>query len=648
MIDGFDVDENDPSILHVLFQKPLSGENIRLSLEAVKDLSAREAAEGVLVKLPRFPRRVVSRQTELLITSRSDLTVTLQEAGSLETVPDLPSRDSEIADVVRRLRIPEFVQPELKLSVVPRERIVNVTTSVAAELEEEATTVMVRQSFDYDVRFESIKTLRLTVPAAILESLFATDENGTPLTLEFTEGTSEILTPVKIALPEPRKGAFTVQFLFELEFPAGISGNFESPPWTLPLIQPSDAAARQVTLKLGPLLSELYEPDLDDWLQTGDAAGQLTYTTSGEDVRQEITFERRQSHASEGSVTVQHCLHVTRTDEDGSLHTRSEFLLNGLFESLTLRLPEDYELQSIELNGQPIPRKAHQLSDGTLVVTPPRNVIQTAPLEQRLSIQIISSEAVSLTWRGTLSCEAPELTEANRSQQTFSLGSQRTQQTYWLVQLPQKQHLFLRPDGYSPEYLWQRQGLFWARGPRKSIEELTTWVHDDSQKLQEFLTTGGNAYLFSRFGTGKPLLLGSLNQKVVVLAGAGLTLLISFMLLRLPAARNALTLLLIASVLAFLGVWYPTSVALLLQPAILGFCLASLAATLDYLFRRPQLPAVVTFEEPTAGSSQATGLTETSPPLSQLDLGLGSEEPTQMKHRDAQEEPLSSHLSSGE
>jgi hypothetical protein len=76
--------------------------------------------------------------------------------------------------------------------------------------------------------------------------------------------------------------------------------------------------------------------------------------------------------------------------------------------------------------------------------------------------------------------------------------------------------------------------------------------------------------------------------------------------------------------------------------------LASLAATLDYLFRRPQLPAVVTFEEPTAGSSQATGLTETSPPLSQLDLGLGSEEPTQMKHRDAQEEPLSSHLSSGE
>jgi len=651
MIARIDADPDDPSVRHVVFQRPLSGENIKLSLEAVKMLTDREAAEGVVLKLPGFPRRMVNGATELLVTSRSDLDVTLLDTGNLETLPDLPPRISEISDVVRRLRIPEFTQPQLTLSVVPRERVVNVTTDVAPELRVEDGTVLIRQSFVYDVRFEGIETLRWRVPAAIRESLSGRDENGNPLHLEFAEGTGEILIPVRITLPEPRTGTFTIQFLFEQKVPGPVAGNFDNPLWTMPLIQSSDAAARLVTLKLGPLLSELYEPDPDEWPQT-DAADEVTYTVAGEAVRQEIVFQRKGTHAADGLVTVERCLHVTRTDDDGLIHTRSDFILNGQFESLTLRLPENYELEvdGIELNGKPIPREARQLSDRTLVVMPPGNAMKAHPLQQRLSVRIVSSEAFSLSWwgGGTLACEAPQLVEANRFQQTFPLASQRSLQTFWLVQLPPRQHLFLRPDGYSPEYLWQRQGLYWMRIPRKSVEELAKWVHDNPQELQDLLSTGGHAYLFSRFGTAEPLVLGNMHLKVVILAGGLLTLLISFMLLRLPATRNALTLLIMASAFAFLGVWYPTAVALLLQPAILGFCLAILAATLDYLFRRPQLPAVVTFEEPTAGSSQATGLTESVTPLSQIELGLGSDDPTQMQHREMHEEHVSSHLSSGE
>ena len=180
-----------------------------------------------------------------------------------------------------------------------------------------------------------------------------------------------------------------------------------------------------------------------------------------------------------------------------------------------------------------------------------------------------------------------------------------------------------------------------------SDQELVQWVGLDSEDFPGPLVSGGNSYLFHKLGDSSSIRLSSLHRSMVVLVGAGLTLLISFILLRMPTTRNALTLLMIALVLAIAGVLYPTSVALLLQPAILGFCLACLAAFLDNLFRRPQLPnAVITFEEPSHGSSQHTQVPH--PPIAQIDQTLGSEDPTEMRPREVTEEQVSSFIIDGE
>lgn len=632
-------DENDLSILHIKFNEPQSGQNIKLSLRSEMRLAERDAIEGVELRLPYFPPLDVDGETELLVTAHPSLDVTLLESGNLETLPNLGSD----ANIVHRLRMPEYAQPQLKISAIPRERVVEINSNVTAELQEERNSVLVHQSLQYDVRFEGIETLRLTVPSSILASLSATDELGRPLPLEATEGTAEILIPVRIPLPETRTGPFAVEFEYEYELPDSVAVSQENASWILPLIQPGEAEAELSSLKLAASLSDQYEPDPQEWRQKDATSGERSYVAIGDAVRQEIGFLRRRSRASDVGLIVRHCLHVTWTDEDGLIHTRSDYLMNGSFETLSVQLPENYELDNggIEFNDQPISSDAFSHSDRTLAVTPPQSTIPSDAVEYRLTIKIVSTQSASLTRMGTLMCESPELLNQENEQQ-------KIQQTFWLVKLPYQQHLFFQPVGYTPQYLWQRQGLFWGRTPNKSIEQLSDWVQVSPGELEDLLTTGGNVYLFSRFGTGSRLTLGNMDRKVVVLIGAGLTLLISFMLLRLPATRNALSFLIIASALAFTGIWYPTSVALLLQPAILGFCLACLARTIDHLFRRPQLPTVVTFEDPTAGSSQVVGLTESPTPLSQLDLGLGSEDPTQMKHREMQEESMSSHISSGE
>ena len=67
----------------------------------------------------------------------------------------------------------------------------------------------------------------------------------------------------------------------------------------------------------------------------------------------------------------------------------------------------------------------------------------------------------------------------------------------------------------------------------------------------------------------------------VVFVGAGLALLAAFVLLRLRAARSLLTLFLFTFVVAVCCLWYAEAVRLLLQPALIGFLLACVAAVVD-------------------------------------------------------------------
>ena len=85
---------------------------------------------------------------------------------------------------------------------------------------------------------------------------------------------------------------------------------------------------------------------------------------------------------------------------------------------------------------------------------------------------------------------------------------------------------------------------------------------------------------------------------LVVGCGAGLALLLGFVLIRIPATRHVLTFLVVGFAMALTALWYAEPVKVLLQPAILGAAMAVIAAMIDRVGRRPAQSPLVTLSSP--------------------------------------------------
>jgi hypothetical protein len=99
-------------------------------------------------------------------------------------------------------------------------------------------------------------------------------------------------------------------------------------------------------------------------------------------------------------------------------------------------------------------------------------------------------------------------------------------------------------------------------------------------------------------------------QSFVIFVGAGLTLLGAFVLMKIPRARNALTLVILAFVVSAASLWFAETVRLLSQPALLGSLLAAGAALIDVRLQRRR-PAF-TFTAPSAADFAATATSPSS------------------------------------
>ena len=132
-------------------------------------------------------------------------------------------------------------------------------------------------------------------------------------------------------------------------------------------------------------------------------------------------------------------------------------------------------------------------------------------------------------------------------------------------------------------------------------------------------------YPLSCFGPPQPLVFWTMSRSSVVGCGAGLALLLGFVLIRLPVTRHVLTFLVVGFLMSLTALWFSEPVKVLLQPAILGAAMAVIAAIIDRVGRRePQTP-LVTLTSPSdfyaasgsgvrLGRVQMVAETSTAPP----------------------------------
>ena len=202
----------------------------------------------------------------------------------------------------------------------------------------------------------------------------------------------------------------------------------------------------------------------------------------------------------------------------------------------------------------------------------------------------------------------------------------------WQIVLPSDQHLLTTPRDYATQFHWQRSLLLWTRQPNFGYDRIERVLHEAAANRNEVaslshLSAGdsGSVYPLSCFGPPQPLVFWTMSRSSVVGCGAGLALLLGFVLIRLPVTRHVLTFLVVGFLMSLTALWFSEPVKVLLQPAILGAAMAVIAAIIDRVGRRtPQTP-LVTLTSPSdfyaasgsgvrLGRVQMVAETSTAPP----------------------------------
>lgn len=251
---------------------------------------------------------------------------------------------------------------------------------------------------------------------------------------------------------------------------------------------------------------------------------------------------------------------------DGSAESWAEFQLDSPQSRLVVQFPPGTEFKDFFLDGQPLgsdawTKRAGQEYDEIAITLPSRGGAHPR-LGVRYRTQL--DQAFGLTNRVTM--PLPQFPR-----------SVWVDETTWEMRLPEGHHLFTYPD-LVPQFHWVRRFLFWHREPTSAyLAERAAAVDPGIPK--EFLFPGRDFYAFQGFGPIQHISFRAMNRSLILLIGAGFTLLLGFMFWKLPATRNVFSLVVISFLFAAVSLWYVEPMLLLLQPAILGMVLA-LAATL--------------------------------------------------------------------
>jgi len=183
--------------------------------------------------------------------------------------------------------------------------------------------------------------------------------------------------------------------------------------------------------------------------------------------------------------------------------------------------------------------------------------------------------------------------------------------------LPPDQHLLTAPRDYAPQFHWTRSFLFWSRVSNYSDDRVKAELNNAAPRTENLRSSemrlteqaDGNVYSVSCFGPPQPLAFWTMSRSAVVGCGAGLALLLGFLLIRIPATRHVLTFFVIGFGMSLMALWFAEPVKVLLQPAILGAAMAVVAAVIDRVGRREQPTPLMTQSSPSdfyaSGSSVA-------------------------------------------
>ncbi|MEX1097517.1 MAG: hypothetical protein WED34_15840 [Planctomycetales bacterium] len=557
--------------------------------------------EAAVITLPGIDTPTPS-PADLLVTAADAVEVQLEPTGetSLERVD--PAGAGAGPEGAAHYRVPALA-PMLAVRLSIHEQIVQTTGQVAVEIADDR--LLVRERIAYDVRYERLPQVRLTVPRALGEQVrFLNVPDGAVLTPSWTDRGDPDSRQAVIRFAEPRIGRFEIAAEYSVDLGVALPPA-ETAESALPLVLPAEAPFGALVFSAPPIESVEVSVNGNDggaaWVPQMTADDRRQWQTAGPAREISLRLQRSTPDLPQHYV-VRRCLLRTAFDYDGAAASRAQFRLEGEFTRLLLHLPEGQTVQALWWDQRPIELDR-------LVEVDSNSGMHRLEIADVAAGPVSGEHLLTLDFqsRGSGRSSGTEWGEAHQVRIPSFPANVRVDQSAAEIVLPIDQHLFSQPAGLTPLYDWRRQAVFWTRHVRAGYADLDEWIGAADGPPADPIFDAGNSYVFARFGPVAAFQFQAMSQSWIVLLGAGLSLAAGFVLLKVPATRDALTLLIIAFGGALAGLWYAEPVRVLLQPALLGLVLALAAAAIEQAIQRRRAPSIITLSTPSDFYSPAPG-----------------------------------------
>lgn len=562
----------DPNQLRLQLSRPCSG-----SMRGVLHFARVAPAPSGEMTLT-LPRPVATHQTPhaLTIASAVNLETTVAlPTGEPPRVPRAGALPGELqqqfgAEDVRAYELPAD-PPPITITWAEQPRSITAETTISVE-RLTASALRVVQTIDYDVKYRYVSALTLEAaghPAPAAAGLRVRSEDR-ELETEVRDNLRRIL------LREPRRGRFSIS----VEQVIGIEPNASGQDGriTIPILQSVDAPYKSTMIRFpdaGPLRLADAESGWQSWLTRSGDSGWLTNTSRRE---VELVADDTSQNLQQQPFTIETAFVQTWFGDPGQTTVYAEYALRDAPSRVALTLPGQATAAEFRWDqGDPLAAN---------------HVHAAAGFPGRYVIELSDEDRGTLTGRLTVRYRVP------RSSKPGLVSAYATQfpqfgekvfvdESYWEIVLPSGEQLYSPPPGLVPQYAWERETVLWARRLTTDYRARREAMVSDARDL----AARGNVYAYSTIGALPQGDFGAMAQSLIVLIGAGFSLLLGFVFRRIPATRNLMSILVLAFLFALGGLWQLELMQLLLQPAVLGLLLAAIAVAFDVARQdRPGFP----------------------------------------------------------
>jgi hypothetical protein len=436
----------------------------------------------------------------------------------------------------------------------------------------ESRRVTIEQQIMLDVRYGRMDALRLLLPEGFpvtpgAERLaFQVWVDGREATdLEWTSGT------IRVPFARPRIGLIRVSIRYALP------KERDQAALSIPVVLTPDVKYHDLTMEAVRGARVAVDAADDNWKEIVTSSDRRKWSADPQADSIALVFEGDRLVANERAVIAAAFVQTELTA--GGIHrTVASYEIERSGETLAVMLPPAATLHEILIDGRPgeTVRPTPSTPENLVTVRMPASGGGGASRRLLIRYDVVPSAARGAI--GRVRFEFPRFPAA-----TF------VDQLIWRLVLPETDVLFSSPPGMTHLFEWQRKGVFWRRSLSPEYSATLRNLGFELLPADE----AGEGYAFRQIGSPASLVVWTIDRSLVILIGAGVTLILGFAFWTVRSLQNVIVLLLLAFLVSLVGLWFPEAIQVLLQPALVGVAMAMVATAIDGRTRRRRYRAPV-------------------------------------------------------